>query len=298
MSDIDIDRDGTYCAVADWKGVSIWDLKSGHSIGPGIVSRGYRFARFLKDPHRVLLGHITRQRPPYVINIETCQNVFSVSKRPNLTCLDVSEDGSVFAAGYADGTARLCSSTDGTPASRLFDHPRAVSKVVIDPTRRWLVTLTGNALSLSSTAVQKLHLWDANMAEELAELCLASFELPFPTSRPQATHNSPPLAVWFAPNGGMLNWLTDWGLLVSIPLDSNARTLARARDEVAIRAGTEVDSAGGLRLLEPPELAARWANLTGGAGTQPLPTSVSQSSASHGSPQKAPMVGAPHGGSK
>ena len=54
-----IDRDGTRCAVAAMKGVTIWELASGNRVRPEFLAPGFpSFVRFLNEPGESPLAHI------------------------------------------------------------------------------------------------------------------------------------------------------------------------------------------------------------------------------------------------
>jgi hypothetical protein len=120
---------------------------------------------------------------------------------------------------------------------------------IIDPTGRWVVTLTEDSHVL---------LWDAQTAE-----LLAAFSVPYlqprltDAERARLTGARIPLACFSADNR-FLYVLISQGLLVRISLDVDSRSSERVAAESALRSGAEFDGAGGLKILEPDELAARW----------------------------------------
>ena len=148
-------------SVAAIKGVTIWDLTSGIRVRPGFFAEANpSFARFVNDP-RVMLVASQHTGRIQAWDVTTGQPVRTLSSRRDLQSLALSDDKRLCLAGYGDGTVRLLSSTDGTPASPPFDCPSAVRAATIDPTGRWMATVAQDGDVL---------LWDAQTAELLATL--------------------------------------------------------------------------------------------------------------------------------
>ena len=244
--DLDIDRDGKCCAVAAVRGVTIWDLSTGIRVRPGFfIVESPRFARFVNDPRLVLADSQYTGRVK-AWDVTTGQPIRTVSSRRDLHYLTLSDEKRLCLAGYGDGTARLSSSTDGTPASPPFDCPSAVQAASIDQTGRWIATVTQEL---------EISLWDAQTAELLAALRPRDVE-PILSQRTRLSSSIP--LVFFSADNRYVHIVASQGLVTSIELDPTHHRQNQIADEIALCSGAEFDGAGGLRILEPSELAERW----------------------------------------
>jgi WD40 repeat protein len=244
--DIDIDHDGKRCAVAAVQGVTIWDLKTGIRVRPGFFTdQTSSFARFANDPRLVLVD----SRPTGRLNVWDVaggQTVCTLSSRRDLQSLSLSDDKRFCLLGYQDATGRLLSSADGTIASPAFDFPSTVQAATIDQTGRW-VAVVAQDLGIS--------LWDARTGELLTIVRPRDLE-PTQSQRGRASWLIP--LVFFSAENRYVHIVASNGLVASIELDPTNDPRKQIAEESAFFSGAEFDGAGGLRLLDPSELAARW----------------------------------------
>jgi WD40 repeat protein len=249
--DLDVSGDGKRFAVAAITQVTVWDVSSGQRIGPPLLhDRVVQKCRFLPSSGLIVTGSFNGIA--YVWDITTGRTVASTAKhsRP-ITGLDAASDGTMFLTGCADGTSRLWSAADGTPVSPTFEDGATVRHALLDPTSRWVATATDHTV----------HGWDPRLGESLFIRSLGQSELRFSGPRVGRSTDSGKVALtFFSSDSRSLHAVTSDGLFVTIRLDPERRSLEEMASEIALRSGVQFDSSGGLRILQPEQLAAIWQN--------------------------------------
>jgi serine/threonine protein kinase/WD40 repeat protein len=247
--DLDLDRQGDRCAIAVGKRLFVWRLADGTPVGPAIVDEQViRFCRFLADPNLVLVVGVDGMAR--IWDVASGKSVRQIAKQRPTGSVSVSGDGRTFLTGDADGSARLWSSADASPASPVFQHAAKVLSAEIDATGRWVVTATGDA---------SVTVWDRHSGEAVFARSIPQIQSRFPST--QVLDAQSVRAVFFDPNGRWVHIVTEGGVLISIGLTSDNRTSKILADDSAVRSGMEIDSAGGLKLLQSSQLASLWREL-------------------------------------
>jgi hypothetical protein len=155
-----------------------------------------------------------------------------------------------FLTGDDGGTARIWRCTDGAPASLPFEHPSAVCGGTIDPKGRFVLTFTDDS---------RACLWNALSGEIVSALNRPVLEVGSASAKNDDTPQTLRIRLaFFSPAGTYIHILAEPNTLVSIGLNADHRFSKQIADDVTIRTGAEFDSLGGLRALEPRELAVRW----------------------------------------
>jgi WD40 repeat protein len=247
VTDLDIDHEGTYCAVAAMKGVTTWALSGGEVRQPRVWGENFpRFCRFLDRRSKLLIAW--QNRPIEFWDVEQGQRLHGVAKRSDLQCITLSDNHAEFLTGYADGTARLRSSLNGEPTSPPFESLAEVRAADIDPLGRWIATVSG---------ISRVLVWDRETAELLCVCALEHLGSRYPAPQGEAMRQSIAL-LFFAPEARFLHAVTEQGLVISFRLAADDRVPEQIAADVSVRYGADFDNAGGLKVLEPEDLAVRW----------------------------------------
>ncbi len=210
--DFDIDAQGKRLAFCRPDATKIWDLTTGQPAGsvPGAV-----FVRFL-GPNQLLIADLSKIR---IWDPTAGRAVCAVDNRQQVSCLEVSADRKMLLAGFMDGTARVWFSDSGAPAAPAFEHPTEVVSGTIDPSHRWLATVTKD---------YRVWLWDIEGGQLVFVRDLRYSEAAFPTtdgSRAPAQI----VTAFFSRQSEFLQIVTDQAELISISLAADSRHLEHWR---------------------------------------------------------------------
>jgi eukaryotic-like serine/threonine-protein kinase len=252
-ADIDFDREGKYCAAGGREGVALWALTSGKPVRPGYLGGNLpRFNRFLNEPNRILIATSAAR----ILDTQTGQTLLAVPQRRDhpLMCVEISADKERFVTGDDTGMVRVWSTRNASAASPPMEHPASLATAVFDSSGQFLLT---------TTVDQNVFLWRAESAELLAAVSLRSLlsKSRAPDSPPYP-HPANPLP-FFSHDNRSACIVTPDGLLVTLDLQPDTRSIEEISADIGIRSGCEFDGTFGMRTLEPQELAARWQTIRG-----------------------------------
>jgi WD40 repeat protein len=191
-----------------------------------------------------------------IVHIWECSSgkvVSATPKLPQFLCSAAfSPDGTYFVTGARDGTVRLWHTADALPATGTFSHGSIVTSLLYSPDGRFLVTSSDNLLSMGRGETV-FRVWDAATADpicsrEVTRLC-GRFPIPNRSNHPWRL-----AATFFSPGTQDLNFVTAGGVMATLELRADSRPSQAFLREVAIRSGTQVDSAGGLLLIDAEQI--------------------------------------------
>jgi WD40 repeat protein/serine/threonine protein kinase len=207
----------------------VWDCSTGQCLGDPLPHNGpVRAVAFSPQGDRLLTA--SEDGAARLWDAATGQPLGEpMTHRWKVWAATFSPDGRTVLTGSWDGTARLWDATSGRPLGRPLAHGKQVWTVAFSRSGRWAITA-----SLDRTA----RLWDAATGRALG---------------PPLPHGGEVWAVAFGPEdltlltGSEDNRARLWRL--AAPLDGS---VARVVLWAQVQTGMELDTAGGVRVLDAP----------------------------------------------
>ncbi len=177
------------------------------------------------------------------------QSIVSVAFSPNATR---------FVTATEDGTVRIWWTANARPATGTFSHGSTVTGLAFSPDGRYLISTSGDSTWFNLRGGEPFfRVWDASNGDSICCRMVKRLSGRFPMS----DRGSDPwrLAVrFFSADGKTLSLVTTGGILTSLDLRADSRSSEDFVREVGLRSGMQVDSAGGVLLLEADQLRSMW----------------------------------------